>query len=90
MDEYVSREKMMALFNKYHSRLASSVVEYWTELEKLPTEDVAPARHGRWISYRDLHSSCCSECNAWWIPWGEGYKETYRYCPNCGAKMMSL
>lgn len=78
MAEYVSREKMMALFNKYHPRMATSVVDYWTELEKLPTEDVEPVRHGHWIKFGTLFE--CSECEI-------SYEQEENYCPWCGARM---
>lgn len=57
------------------------------EINAMPTVDVVPVRHGRWIpeAYDDMFCYC-SECGT------HEYKETievlhYDYCPYCGAKM---
>ena len=50
--------------------------------------DVAPVRHGRWISVPHKLARVCSVCNR-----DEPYKfadidaDVYDYCPSCGAKM---
>ena len=61
-------------------------------LNKVPTVDVEPVRHGRWEtkeyttedSFDDWivihHEEVCSEC-------GKGQGERSKFCPNCGAKM---
>ena len=53
----------------------------------LPTADVTPVRHGRWIEKQEkdtfagyLYSYECSEC-------GRVKQRKEPYCPNCGAKM---
>lgn len=46
-------------------------------INKAPTIDAEPVRHGKWI-IEDGHV-CCSEC-------GEISKE-YNWCPYCGARM---
>ena len=63
-------------------------------LNQFPVADVAPMRHGRWISLTDCSNAgvYCSVCHK------KVYKEDYAicnrknklrsdYCPNCGAKM---
>ena len=63
-------------------------------LNQFPVADVAPMRHGRWISLTDRSNAgvYCSVCHK------KVYKEDYAicnrknklrsdYCPNCGAKM---
>ena len=65
-------------------------------LNQFPVADVAPLRHGRWISLTDCSNAgvYCSVCHK------KVYKEDYAicnrknklrsdYCPNCGAKMDS-
>ena len=50
----------------------------------LNSADVAPVRHGRWLcgDYYDI-GDVCSECD-----WDSQMTHpSYRYCPNCGAKM---
>lgn len=55
-------------------------------LDKQPTLDVEPVRHGRWIDKRlYLNGGCinhweCSIC-------GYGQNGGSNYCPNCGARM---
>ena len=63
-------------------------------LDKQPAADVAPVKHGRWVSLTECANEgvYCSVC----------YKKVYKadyalcnkknkvrspYCPNCGAKM---
>ena len=63
-------------------------------LNQFPVADVAPVRHGIWISLTDCSNAgvYCSVCHK------RVYKEDYAicnrknklrsdYCPNCGAKM---
>jgi hypothetical protein len=50
---------------------------------EIPSEDVQPVKHGRWIDNGicDSMLSACSIC---------GYScgaYSFNYCPNCGAKM---
>lgn len=57
-------------------------------IESIPTADVQPVKHGRWISIGHKLSRICSVCNC-----DEPYKfadddaNVYDYCPNCGARM---
>ena len=64
-------------------------------LDREPTVDAVPVRHGKWIEYpeclkhekafaeEDIVCSCCGEV------FNTLDNDTYRfkYCPNCGAKM---
>ena len=61
--------------------------EYSPNLSKIPTADVAPVRHGKWIITDHTEygvEAKCSEC---------GYEMIFgrchigKYCPDCGAKM---
>lgn len=45
-------------------------------LQNLPSADVAPVVHGKWID------CICSHCGYEVFPWNCNY-----YCPNCGARM---
>lgn len=59
-------------------------------LDNIPTTDVTPVRHGRWIERKEhfyFQNGCkewinfyCSECDA-------PNNSPTDYCPNCGAKM---
>ena len=54
-------------------------------IETIPSADVEPVRHGRWINDRwedDVNYHTCNAC-------GVEIRVTYfdNYCPNCGARM---
>ena len=57
-------------------------------LEKAPTVEAEPVRHGKWIEHKWAEESCdglisnyeCSECHSWFREWGH-------YCSDCGARM---
>lgn len=62
--------------------------EYYEKyLKTIPTADVVPVKHGKWIDELDpwdrQHIGKCSEC-------GKRYCDYmyFRFCPNCGAKMV--
>ena len=54
----------------------------------IPTADVAPVVHGRWVSVAGKRDRICSRCLR-----NEPYKnadddaEVFEFCPHCGAKM---
>ena len=96
MAEYINREAIMKFpirkdhcdkehANGHFINGIESVLEY---VENLPAVDVAPVRHGRWISVPHKLARVCSVCNR-----DEPYKfadidaDVYDYCPHCGAKM---
>lgn len=87
MAEYIDREAVLQ-----HKRKMSGTDwggEFWDEavlcedICKIPAADVAEVRHGKWIEYKIPNIIGCSECD-----WGTGVDEkSFKYCPNCGAKM---
>lgn len=54
----------------------------------IPTADVAPVVHGRWVSVAGKRDRICSRCLH-----NEPYKnadddaEVFEFCPHCGAKV---
>ena len=92
MTEYIERKAIRdALYDA--DAITMSGVKI---LNQFPVADVAPVRHGRWISLTDCSNAgvYCSVCHK------KVYKEDYAicnrknklrsdYCPNCGAKMDS-
>ena len=85
MAEYIDREKLLRDINHYH--LSDGKFQHWVEVQQ--AADVAPVRHGRWIS-KNPHgyewTFVCSNCG-----YVDGYpfNDRHNYCPNCGAKMES-
>lgn len=59
-------------------------------INDVPSADVEPVRHGKWIKNEELSSNhvepifLCSNCN-YFEAWG--FPECYPYCPYCGARM---
>lgn len=79
----IVRDQGIAHPNAYHLTNYATLI-----LREAPTIDVAPVRHGRWVSVPHKLARVCSVCNR-----DEPYKfadidaDVYDYCPNCGAKM---
>lgn len=82
MTEYIEREAAKRSVNEHYD---DAII---MALDALHAADVAPVRHGRWISAQHKRARICSECYA-----DEPYKfadteaEVFAYCPNCGARM---
>ncbi len=99
MAEYIELEVAVKAFNNFDAGRADSPPctlltpeEFAEYLYELPTADVAPVVHGRWIRphWKNNNYCCdCSECG------GEAMHRDYQWdkngvypiCPNCGAKM---
>ena len=79
----IVRDQGIAHPNAYHLTNYATLI-----LREAPTIDVAPMRHGRWVSVPHKLARVCSVCNR-----DEPYKfadigaDVYDYCPNCGADM---
>ena len=79
----IVRDQGIAHPNAYHLTNYATLI-----LREAPTIDVAPVRHGRWVSVPHKLARVCSVCNR-----DEPYKfadvdaDVYNYCPHCGAKM---
>ena len=66
-------------------------------IDSIPAADVAPVRHGEWLNfYGDFSTAECELCAELYEvspdespqkEYFDAFKEFYRYCPNCGAKM---
>ena len=56
-----------------------------TVIEKLPTIDAEPVRHGKWIKSDVYTFKKCSECGS---VWDAALCENifFIYCPRCGSK----
>lgn len=82
MTEYIAREKVLSKAAPVAGCFSNMISAY--DVIMLPPADVAPVRHGRWLcgDYYDI-GDVCSECD-----WDSQMTHpSYRYCPNCGAKM---
>lgn len=84
MDEYIPRKALLDWVHEFYPEdkvFASAIIN-------AHAADVAPVRHGRWVSVSHKLARVCSVCNR-----DEPYKfadidaDVYDYCPACGAKM---
>ena len=82
MSDYIKRSTAIEIAQSNLNTL--SIIKM---IENLPSANVAPVRHGRWIEDKiqnHVEKTChCSECDC--QAWGEDEKT--HYCPNCGARM---
>lgn len=85
--EYIERDAVLKKLKE-----CGAICEFGQHLIKnFPAADVAPVRHGHWISHDDYFEDAkCSECGDV-LDIGEcsfdDFCECYHFCPNCGAKM---
>ena len=99
MDKYMKKSDVIAYIRKEAKEAQSAFEELGgesgiiaeafedlaNELEDFPATDVAPVRHGRWVThYRSgttvaegYVSTCCDMWN----------NRKCDFCPNCGARM---
>ena len=71
-------------FHGFEHAMYRKICEAEIAIGKTQAADVAPVRHGEW-QYGDYYDigDVCSECD-----WDSKMTHpSYRYCPNCGAKM---
>ena len=85
MAEYINREAAIrALLNDAPEQVSYSREDAADCIRYMDAADVAPVVHGRWLygDYYDI-GDVCSECD-----WDSQMTHpSYRYFPNCGAKM---
>lgn len=96
MDEYVSREELRRQACCIYSYGGARYVSL-AAIEKMATADVTQVVHGRWLNFYNNYTVAeCDQCGhqfdvmfdgeangALW----DGFKQFYKFCPNCGAKM---
>ena len=97
MAEYVTKEQVLDWFRPYgHMDEPIPFETMVSDLRDMPAADVAPVRHGHWISLTECANEgvYCSICKK--KVWKSDYawcnkrirnKLRSDYCPNCGAKM---
>lgn len=85
MAEYIEREAVKSIININFSGLLLAV-------DLIPAADVAPVRHGRWVTphwHNSDYCYNCSECGeeAMHREYQWARNGIYPICPNCGARM---
>ena len=106
MYDYIDRQEVIKKLNELDSRLmrghyadeCAGVTMANSIVQNVPTADVAPVVHGRWVYNSNgmdwnLGAWQCSvcKCNNNNLPGNDKYNpyifQGSNYCPNCGAKM---
>ncbi len=94
-DGYIRKQDAVSrmselLVSELHMARCPTWNEVYNAIGELPSADVAPVRHGRWlpiVSYNNTYK--CSECGRLLVDITDGLKmvaKHYPYC-HCGAKM---
>ena len=94
MADYIDREKAekiiqsITIVDVTSAAYAEAVLFI---IRNIPSADVAPVVHGRWIDPHWRNSNSCANCS---VCGGEAYhhdfmgvQKYYKFCPKCGAKM---
>jgi len=96
MDKYIRRQDAIRWVKTECNPYGKPTLDFESgkrvieHLEQMPSADVAPVRHGRWlpiVSYNNTYK--CSECGRLLVDITGGLKmvaKHYPYC-HCGAKM---
>ena len=80
MSRYIDTEKIK--YSYLPLAVMPDVFVTKKEIDEMPSEDVAPVIHGKWVYHYRLGKFVCIDCG-----FEQKHKPTFRYCPNCGAKM---
>lgn len=90
MQRLIDADALKECFPDYGEGLCTFNVIINAVIDKQPTIEAEPVRHGKWANdaVGVLH---CSECNTQ-APWKYGrdfidYRWESNYCPECGARM---
>ena len=84
MDDLISRQAAIELWEQYHPYIAVKACEYDKKLRSLPSAE----RHGRWIETTVPELWECSVCGCVIYSETEIDREHYhKWCGRCGAKM---
>ena len=96
MDDLISRQAAIDLWEKYHPTIAVDAMQYDAELRQLPSAQ-PERKKGEWIIEDDHRSNwyrvTCSECGedvtstVPMIGFFPNAKVLWDFCPYCGADM---
>lgn len=98
MAEYIERERLLRKFNVDDMMNVNgtliSLHDARETISNFPAADVAPVRHGTWITWEEAanfipspHRHECSVCHDAAQVLVNGVELLSDYCPNCGARM---
>jgi hypothetical protein len=84
MDEYIKRETVINHLDACMDTLwKPEIVALKCFVEGIPAADVAPVRHGKWVTFHAEFAGDIQYCSVCEI----GFADRTSYCPHCGAVM---
>ena len=94
-DEYIRKADAADWLKQYgqdvlHGKYKFSLMYIWKNIMDLPSADVVPVVHGKWMPQKG-GGLCCSECGGYALDKPDGnfihIAAPSKFCPYCGAKM---
>ena len=95
--ELITEARTKAIGMEYSQRWLVLEMARRLEMATNITTDVVEVRHGEWVKtqepmgWKDVDCIECSSCHESWVMDNDlcldDYKDGWKYCPNCGAKM---
>ena len=87
MTDYIDRQE--AIDAVYYATGDGDKADFCADvIRSVPSEDVAPVRHGRWDT--EILTDACGCKHAYYACSVCGFSQNwdeFGYCPNCGARM---
>ena len=89
--DYISKQDVSDWLKQYgqdvlHGKYKFSLMYIWKNIMDLPSADVAPVIHSRWIKTAD--GAECENCGREAVyQIVDDHWEYENFCPHCGAKM---
>ena len=84
MAEYIKRETVTNHLDACMDTLwKPEIVALKCFVEGIPAADVAPVRHGKWVTFHAEFAGDIQYCSVCEI----GFSDRTAYCPHCGAVM---
>ena len=81
----IDADELKALRELYIQGKLQFIGNEYDLIDKCPTIDAEPVRHGRWINPRlNKYGHPCHQCNQCLFV---ASQKDRNYCPDCGAKM---
>ena len=89
MAEYIKKEEIEQKIQDGLNNLVlgHDAIEILGMIYEMPSADVTPVRHGRWIWHSEERGYLCSECGSGCLLNYESDWHKSDWCPHCGAKM---
>ena len=101
MMDYIDRQELVEIIaerNRNTCNGTMSCLQMRRMVERVPAADVVPVLHGQWVdAHGDRRVAECSACKELFEVVFDGpssdelfawFARFYRYCPNCGARMV--